>query len=96
MAFTLKLTNLLSEASEVARTDDASMFAFIIKNHGHDAQSYGVNQSAETIFCAMAALVTEIEESTNLSRKMIFGILDRTMKETGPLKHEPADEDDDE
>lgn len=94
MAFTLKLTNLLSEASEVARADDASMFAFIIKNHGHDAQSYDVNQSAETIFCAMAALVTEIEESTNLSRKTIFGILDRTMRETGPLKHEPAEDDD--
>lgn len=94
MAFTLKLTNLLSEASEVARADNASMFAFILKNHGHDAQSYGANQTAETSFCAMAALVTEIEEQTGLSRKTIFGILDRTMKEAGPLNHELAEDDD--
>lgn len=92
MAFTLKLTNLLSEASEVARADDASMFAFILKNHGHDAQSYGVNQTAETSFCAVAALITEIEEQTNLSRKEIFGILERTMKEAGPLKHEDIED----
>lgn len=94
MAFTLKLTNLLSEASEVAHADGASMFAFILKNQGHDAQSYGANQTAETAFCAMAALVTEIEEQTGLSRKEIFGILDKTMKETGPLKHEPVDDED--
>lgn len=94
MAFTLKLTNLLSEASEVAHADGASMFAFILKNNGHDANSYSTNQSVEALFCAMAALVTEIEEQSDLSRKDIFDILDKTLKETGPLKHEPVDDED--
>lgn len=94
MAFTLKLTKLLSEASEVAHADGASMFAFILKNQGHDAQSYGANQSVEALFCALATLVTEIEEQSDLSRKEIFGILDKTMKETGPLKHEPVEDED--
>lgn len=94
MAFTLKLTNLLSEASEVARADGASMFAFILKNQGHDAQSYSANQSVETLFCALATVVTEIEEGSGMSRKKILEILDRTMKETGPLKHEPVEDED--
>lgn len=94
MAFTLKLTNLLSEASEVAHADNASMFAFILKNQGHDASSYSTNQSVETLFCVLAAVVTEIEEQSSLSRKEIFGILDRTMKATGPLKHEPMEDED--
>lgn len=81
MAFTTKLTDMLDEACQVASADDASMFAFIIKNKGHDAQSYTVAETPATMFCALVAILEEISDATGMDRKKIFKVLDRTLKE---------------
>ena len=91
MAFTVKLTDQLKEACEIARADNASIFAFILKNDGKDAQSFAANMTEETLFCIMATIVSGLEE-VGLSRKEAFKILDKTMKEAGPIVRRDIDE----
>lgn len=93
MAFTTKLTNTLKEACDIARADNASLYAFILKNSGHDARSFAANTEVEMYFCVMATIVTGIEEATGLSRKDIYKILEKTLRESGPIKREEPEED---
>ena len=91
MAFTLKLTDQLKEAIDTARADNASMYTFILKNEGHDAQSFAVNLNEQVLFCVMATIVTGLEEY-GFRRKDIFKILDKTMREAGPLEREDIED----
>lgn len=86
MAFTKKLTDLLEEACEVARADGAGMFAFILKDNGRDAQSYGVAMTPAAMFCALVAVLDELEDATGMDRKKIFKVLDRTLKDAPVIK----------
>lgn len=86
MAFTTKLTDALAEACEIARADNASMYAFILKNEGADAQSFATCMDTEVVFCILATMVENVCEATGLSRKEIYKILERTMRKAGPLK----------
>lgn len=88
MAFTNKLTDTIRETCDIARADGASLYTFILKHDGIDAQSFATNANHSFLFCALATVVSEIEEKTGLSRKKIFMILDKTMKEAGPLRRE--------
>lgn len=85
MAFTTKLTDTLAEACDIARADDASLFAFILKDKGTDAHVCMSGIGASELFCVLAAAITELEEA-GISRKAIFKIVDKSMKEAGPLK----------
>ena len=91
MAFTVKLTDLLKEACDVARADGASLYAFILKNDGHDAASFGVQQDVPQMFCALASLVEEACEATGMSRKQLFKVLDKSLNEA-PIKKGKLDE----
>lgn len=93
MAFTIKLTDTLKDACDIAHADDASLFAFILKNEGHDAQSFAANTSEEMLFCVLATIITGLEEVSGLDRKKIFKILDKTMAEAGPIIRREIDED---
>lgn len=86
MAFTRKLTDLLEEACDVARADQAGMFAFILKDNGQDARAYGTAMTSASMFCALVAVLDEIEEATGMDRKKIFKVLDRTLKEAPVMK----------
>ena len=87
MAFSRKLTDLLEGTCEIARADDASMFAFVLKGNGVDAQSYMVSMTPAAMFCALVAVLDELEEATGMDRKKIFKVLDKTLKEA-PVKKE--------
>lgn len=86
MAFTKKLTDLLEEACEVARADQAGMFAFILKNNGQDSRAYGTAMTPAAMFCALVAVLDELEEATGMDRKKIFKVLDKTLKEAPVVK----------
>lgn len=88
MAFTSKLTNLLEDACDVARADGASMYTFILKNQGKDAASYATNCTVESLMCTTAALITEIEERSGLSRKKLFKLLDKSLNEAPITRHD--------
>lgn len=92
MAFSLKLTETLKEACEIARADNASIYAFILKNEGADAQSFASNMETETVFCILATLVSNICEATGLDRKEVYKILERTMRKAGPITKRDIDE----
>ena len=92
MAFTVKLTDQLKEACEIARADNASLFAFILKGEGRDAQSFAADMTAEALFCIMATIVTGVEESCGLSRKEIYKILEKSLREAGPIVRKDIDE----
>lgn len=91
MAFSRKLTDSLEGACEIARADNASMFAFVLKNNGADAQSYMVSMTPAAMFCVLAAVLDELEENTGMDRKRVFKILDKTLKEV-PVKKVKADD----
>ena len=86
MAFSIKLTDALKEVQSITRADNAMMFAFILKNQGEDAQSFTANMTPEGMFCVLATVATSIEEAMGMSRKDIYKILEKTMKEAGPIK----------
>lgn len=94
MAFTTKLTDTLKEACEIARADNASLYAFILKNSGKDAQSYAANTTEEMLFCVMASIVTGLSEATGLSHKAICKLLLTSMKMTGPITYSSIKEED--
>lgn len=91
MAFSKKLTDSLEEVCEIAKADGASMFAFVLKNNGADAQSYMVSMTPASMFCVLAAALDELEEDTGMNRKKVFKILDKTLKEV-PVKKVKADD----
>lgn len=88
MAFTVKLTDTLKEACEIARADDASLYAFILKNEGRDARSFAADTTEEMMFCILATIVTGIKEATGLSRKEIYKILEKSLRLSGPITRE--------
>ena len=89
MAFSTKLTDTIEEATGIAKADGASLFAFLIKNRG-EALSYITDMGAPELFCTMAAVVTELEERTELPRKKIYKILEQTLSEA-PLARTDGD-----
>lgn len=91
MAFSTKLTDTIETAAGIAKADDASMFTFLIKNRG-EALSYVTNMGAPELFCAVAALMVELEERTELPRKKIYKILEETLKEAPLTKTDGDDE----
>lgn len=92
MAFTVKLTDTLKEACEIARADNASLYAFILKNEGRDARSFAANTTEEMMFCILATIVTGLEEATGLSHKEIYKILEKSMRLSGPITRRDVEE----
>ena len=92
MAFSNKLITTLKDACEVARADDARLFAFVLKNKGQDAQTFAANTSKEVMFCVMATVITGLEEVCGIDRKKIFKILEKSMKEAPIERKEVKDE----
>ena len=92
MAFTVKLTDMLKDACDVARADDASLFAFILKNEGRDVRTFAANTSVEIMMCILATVMQGLEDVAGLSRKEVIKILDKTMKECGPITSKEAND----
>jgi len=80
MAFTVKLTNMLAEATEVARADGADMVAFIAKDKGANGALTFANTEDPALLLSVASVLIEAAmEKTGISRKKLVKIMNKNI-----------------
>lgn len=85
MAFSKKLTDILTDAADVARADGADMFTFLMKKkseHMVEATSIGNSDDPVTMFCVVSTLLDAIAMATGMTKKQILKTINKEIKTT--------------
>lgn len=85
MAFSKKLTDILTDAADVARADGADMFTFLMKGkneHALEATSIGNTDDPVIMFCVVSTLLDAISMATGMSRRKILKTINKEIKTT--------------